>query len=65
MEINPNPAPIQPQTITIDCLPDGRVSADWWTPDTGDILCGLCGKCGGWRSKDKDRTCAAGNQWCG
>jgi hypothetical protein len=44
---------------------DGTVHSDWWTPEAGDMLCALCGKCPGWESVKKPLDCVAGNRWCG
>jgi hypothetical protein len=57
--------PVQVREIEIRFLPDGTVETDWWTPEAGDILCGICGGCPGHRSPDVDRRCPAGNPWCG
>jgi hypothetical protein len=48
--------------LTID---RSSVTAAWWTPDIGGILCALCGDCQGWRSPERPISCVAGNPWCG
>jgi hypothetical protein len=55
----------QPQQIVIDIAPGGEIEIEWWTPQVGDLACGVCGRCPGWRSPKVDRTCVAGNKWCG
>jgi len=51
--------------IELRILPGGRIESDWWTPEVGDLICALCGKCQGWRTEEKPIDCLAGNPWCG
>lgn len=36
------------------------VTADWWTPEVKEIMCGLCPK-----KANCDPNCLTANPWCG
>lgn len=44
---------------------NGRITSEWWTKESADMICRLCQKCKGWNSGEKPLECVAGNQWCG
>jgi len=32
-------------------LKDGKLIIEWWTPETADLACAVCGQCVGWRER--------------
>jgi hypothetical protein len=55
--------------ITVE---NGEIVVDWWTPESGDLICDICGKCEGWRKVQENwfksgsvNTCPHANPYCG
>ena len=62
---------MEPQEIEIT-IENGYYTVNWWTPESGDLICDLCGDCAGWRKSREDwlkngvvNTCPHANPFCG
>jgi len=60
---------MEPQEIEVT-IEDGYYTVNWWTPESGDLICDLCGECVGWRKVSfldtgKVNTCPHANPFCG
>jgi len=33
---------------------NGRLVIEWWTPETADVVCSICGQCPGWRERSRN-----------